>query len=209
MKLTKEQKRISELEAALYAAELKLERLEEAEETVTTTTSGITVKPVELQSFRQFNRAIDDAIASSQYLSTGQTDALSELRWMVIHCRTPQMALGHEKQLMRTKATGCSATTIGQLARDVSMKSVLGSAITKQLAVFNALFELDRIQASGEMDIQDFLEDLELADASSILANSNAKLSDLIALRKARVNGSFEQIESVINTILDGEDDEQ
>ncbi len=208
MKLTKEQKRISELEAALYAAELKLERLEEAEETVTTTTSGITVKPVELQSFRQFNRAIDDAIASSQYLSTGQTDALSELRWMVIHCRTPQMALGHEKQLMRTKATGCSATTIGQLARDVSMKSVLGSAIT-QLAVFNALFELDRIQASGEMDIQDFLEDLELADASSILANSNAKLSDLIALRKARVNGSFEQIESVINTILDGEDDEQ
>ncbi|MHA6613062.1 hypothetical protein [Photobacterium damselae] len=107
---------------------------------------------------------------------------------------------------MRTKAAGCSATTIGQLARDVSMKSVLGSAITKQLAVFNALFELDRVQE--EMDIQDFLEDLELADVSSILANSNAKLSDLIALRKARVNGSFEQIESVINTILDGKDDE-
>ncbi|HCM0677085.1 hypothetical protein V3H40_14660 [Vibrio parahaemolyticus] len=208
MKVSKEQQRIKELEAALYAAELKLERLEEAEEQ-TITTSGITVKPVELQSFRQFNRAIDDSIASSQYLSTGQTDALAELRWMVIHCRTPQQVLDYDKQLMRTKSASCSATTIGQLARDCSIKSVLGSAITKQLAVFNALFELDRIQASGEMDIQDFLEDLELADASSILANSNAKLSDLIALRKARVNGSFEQIESVINTILDGEDDEQ
>ncbi|MCS0419157.1 hypothetical protein [Vibrio diabolicus] len=206
MKLSKEQKRIAELEAALYAAELKLERLEEAETKQAVATSGITVKPVELQSFRQFNRAIDDSIASSQYLSTGQTDALGELRWQVIHCRTPQQVLDHEKQLMRTKAAGCSATTIGQLARDVSMKSVLGSAITKQLAVFNALFELDRVQE--EMNIQDFLEDLELADASSILANSNAKLSDLITLRKARVNGSFEQIESVINTILDGEDDE-
>ncbi|HHI5036449.1 TPA: hypothetical protein ACP5W0_000788 [Vibrio parahaemolyticus] len=205
MKLSKEQKRIAELEAALYAAELKLERLEETEKE-RTFKSSITVKPVELQSFRVFNRAIDDSIANSQYLSTGQTDALSELRWQVIHCRTPQQVLDHEKQLMRTKAAGCSATTIGQLARDVSMKSVLGSAITKQLAVFNALFELDRVQE--EMNIQDFLEDLELADASSILANSNAKLSDLITLRKARVNGSFEQIESVINTILDGEDDE-
>ncbi|EGR2252100.1 hypothetical protein DZF84_11055 [Vibrio parahaemolyticus] len=208
MKLTKEQKRISELEAALYAAELKLERLEEAETKQAVATSGITVKPVELQSFRQFNRAIDDSIASSQYLSTGQTDALGELRWQVIHCRTPQQVIDHEKQLMRTKAVSCSASSTGQLARDVSMKSVLGSAITKQLAVFNALFELDRIQASGEMDISEFLEDLELADASSILANSNAKLSDLVALRKARVNGSFDQIESVINTILDGEDDE-
>ncbi len=204
MKVTKEQRRIAELEAALYAAELKLERLEEAETKQAVATSGITVKPVELQSFRQFNRAIDDSIASSQYLSTGQTDALGELRWQVIHCRTPQQVLDHEKQLMRTKAAGCSATTIGQLARDVSMKSVLGSAITKQLAVFNALFELDRVQE--EMDIQDFLEDLELADASSIIANSNAKLSDLITLRKARVNGSFEQIESVINTILDEKD---
>lgn len=204
MKVTKEQRRIAELEAALYAAELKLERLEEAETKQAVATSGITVKPVELQSFRQFNRAIDDSIASSQYLSTGQTDALGELRWQVIHCRTPQQVLDHEKQLMRTKAAGCSATTIGQLARNVSMKSVLGSAITKQLAVFNALFELDRVQE--EMDIQDFLEDLELADASSILANSNAKLSDLITLRKARVNGSFEQIESVINTILDEKD---
>ncbi|HCH1223245.1 hypothetical protein D5E87_10515 [Vibrio parahaemolyticus] len=208
MKLTKEQKRISELEAALYAAELKLERLEEAETKQAVATSGITVKPVELQSFKQHSRAIDDSITASQYLSTGQVDALGELRWQVIHCRTPQQVLDHEKQLMRTKAAGCSTSTTGQLTRDVSMKSVLGSATTKQLAVFNALFELDRIQASGEMDIQDFLEDLELADASSILANSNAKLSDLIALRKARVNGSFDQIESVINTILDGEDDE-
>ncbi|EJE8153498.1 hypothetical protein M5103_001181 [Vibrio alginolyticus] len=205
MLLTKEQKRIAELEAALYSAELKLERLEEAEEQKVTK-SSITVKPVELTSFKQHSRAIDDSVAASQYLSTGQVDALGELRWQVIHCRTPQQVLDHEKQLMRTKAAGCSATTIGQLARDVSMKSVLGSAITKQLAVFNALFELDRVQE--EMDIQDFLEDLELADASSILASSNAKLSDLIALRKARVNGSFEQIESVINTILDGKDDE-
>jgi len=208
MKLTKEQKQIAELKAALYAAELKLERLEEVE-AQTVTTSGITVKPVELQSFRQFNRAIDDSIAASQYLSTGQVDALGELRWQVIHCRTPQQVLDHEKQLLRIKATSCSATTtIGQLARDVSMKSVLGSAITKQLAVFNALFELDRIQASGEMDISDFLEDLELADASSILANSNAKLSDLVALRKARMNASYKQIEGALNTILDGKDDE-
>ncbi|EHU0317695.1 hypothetical protein KY022_002052 [Vibrio parahaemolyticus] len=206
MKLTKEQKRIAELEAALYAAELKLERLEEAEETVTT--SGITVKPVELQSFRQFNRAIDDSITASQYLSTGQVDALAELRWQVIHCRTPQHVIDYEKQLMRTKAASCSTSTIGQLCRDVSMKSVLGSKVVTQIAVFNALFELDRIQASGEMDISNFLEDLELSDASSILANSDAKLSGLIALRKSRVNASFEQIESVINTILDGEDDE-
>lgn len=207
MRLTKEQKRIAELEAALYSAELKLERLEEAEEQKVNK-SSITVKPVELTSFKQHSRAIDDSVAASQYLSTGQVDALGELRWQVIHCRTPQQVLDHEKQLMRIKAASCSTSTIGQLARDVSMKSVLGSAITKQLSVFNALFELDRIQASGEMDISDFLEDLELSDASSILANSNAKLSDFIALRKARVNGSFDQIESVINTILDGEDDE-
>ncbi|ELX4198611.1 hypothetical protein QJ366_002854 [Vibrio vulnificus] len=207
MKLSKEQKRISELEAALYAAELKLERLEEAviEQTFK---SSITVEPVELTSFKQHSRAIDDSIAASQYLSTGQVDALAELRWQVIHCRTPQQVLDHEKQLLRTKAASCSTSTIGQLARDVSMKSVLGSKVVTQLAVFNALFELDRIQASGEMDISDFLEDLELKDASSILANSNAKLSDLIALRKGRVNGSFKQIEGVINTILDGEDDE-
>ncbi|HBC3553791.1 TPA: hypothetical protein KD088_002837 [Vibrio parahaemolyticus] len=207
MKVSKEQQRIKELEAALYAAELKLERLEEAEEQ-TLTTSKITVKLVELTSFKQHSRAIDDSIAASQYLSTGQVDALGELRWQVIHCRTPQQVIDHEKQLLRTKAASCSTSTIGQLARDVSMKSVLGSAITKQLAVFNALFELDRIQASGEMDISEFLENLELADASSILANSNAKMSDLVALRKARVNGSFDQIESVINIILDGEDDE-
>ncbi|EIZ1551023.1 hypothetical protein MOU90_003672 [Vibrio parahaemolyticus] len=207
MRLTKEQKRIAELEAALYSAELKLERLEEAEEQKVTK-SSITVKPVELTSFRQHSRMIDDEILASQYLSTGQTDALAELRWMVIHCRTPQQVLDHEKQLLRTKAASCSTSVVGQLARDVSMKSVLGSKVVTQLAVFNALFELDRIQASGEMDISDFLEDLELKDASSILANSNAKLSDLIALRKGRVNGSFKQIEGVINTILDGEDDE-
>lgn len=207
MRLTKEQKRIAELEAALYSAELKLERLEEAEEQKVTK-SSITVKPVELTSFRQHSRMIDDEILASQYLSTGQTDALAELRWMVIHCRTPQQVIDYEKQLMRTKATSCSASFIGQLARDVSIKSVLGSAITKQLAVFSALFELDRIHSSGEMDISDFLEDSELSDASSVLTNSNAKLSDLVALRKARVNGSFDQIESVINTILDGEDDE-
>ncbi|EMK3515952.1 hypothetical protein V8095_003610 [Vibrio parahaemolyticus] len=201
MKLTKEQKRISELEAALYAAELKLERLEEVEEQITTT-SSITVKPVDLQSFRQFNRDIDDSIVSSQYLSTGQTDALSELRWLVIHARTPQQVLDYEKQRMRTNASTCSNTVIGQLARDVSIKSVLGSAITKQLAVFNALLELDRIQASGEMDISDFLEDIEPKDASSILATSTAMLSDLVELRKARVNGSFEQIFNVLDNII-------
>lgn len=207
MKLTKEQKQIAELKASLYAAELKLERLEEAEEQITTT-SSITVKPVELQSFKQHSRAIDDSITASQYLSTGQVDALAELRWQVIHCRTPQQVLDHEKQLMRIKAASCSTSTIGQLARDVSMKSVLGSKVVTQLAVFNALFELDRIQASGEMDISEFLEDLELADASSILANSNAKLSGLISLRKARMNASYEQIEGTVNNILDGKDDE-
>lgn len=201
MRLTKEQKRIAELEAALYSAELKLERLEEDEEQKITK-SSITVKPVELTSFRQHSRMIDDEILASQYLSTGQTDALAELRWMVIHCRTPQQVIDYEKQLMRTKASTCSASLIGQLARDVSIKSVLGSAITKQLAVFNALFELDRIQSSGEMDISDFLEDSERKNASSILATSTAKLSDLIELRKARVNGSFEQISNVLDKIL-------
>lgn len=205
MKLSKEQKQIAELKAALHAAELKLERLEETE-TEQTFKSSITVKPVELQIFRQHSRAIDDSVASSPYLSVGQTDALSELRWQVIHCRTPQQVLDHEKQLMRTKAASCSATTIGQLARDCSMKSVLGSKVVTQLAVFGALFELDRVQE--EMNIQDFLEDLELKDASTVLAKSTAKLSDLIALRKARINGSFDQIGSVINTILDVEDDE-
>ncbi|MDW3055777.1 MULTISPECIES: hypothetical protein [Vibrio] len=201
MRLTKEQKRIAELEAALYSAELKLERLEEAEE-LKITKSSITVKPVELTSFKQHSRAIDDEILASQYLSTGQTDALAELRWMVIHCRTPQQVIDYEKQLMRTKASTCSASLIGQLARDVSIKSALGSAITKQLAVFNALFELDRIQSSDEMDISDFLQDSERKDASSILATSTANLSDLIELRKARVNGSFEQISNVLDKIL-------
>ncbi|HBN6176805.1 TPA: hypothetical protein L3V69_001414 [Vibrio parahaemolyticus] len=201
MRLTKEQKRIAELEAALYSAELKIERLEEAEERHFTK-SSITVKPVELTSFRQHSRMIDDEILASHYLSTGQIDALAELRWMVIHCRTPQQVTDYEKQLMRTKASTCSATVIGQLARDVSIKSVLGSAITKQLAVFNALFELDRIQASGEMDVSDFLEDLERKDAASVLATSTANLSDLVALRKARVNGSYEQIANVLDKIL-------
>lgn len=166
MRLTKEQKRIAELEAALYSAELKLERLEEAEEQKVTK-SSITVKPVELTSFKQHSRAIDDSVAASQYLSTGQVDALGELRWQVIHCRTPQQVLDHEKQLMRTKAASCSATAIGQLARDVSIKSVLGSKVTTQLAVFNALFELDRVQE--EMDVSDFTDDLLKHDATSIL----------------------------------------
>ncbi|ARO98374.1 hypothetical protein K08M3_14340 [Vibrio alginolyticus] len=204
MRLTKEQKRIAELEAALYSAELKLERLEEAEEQKVTK-SSITVKPVELTSFKQHSRAIDDSVAASQYLSTGQVDALGELRWQVIHCRTPQQVLDHEKQLMRTKAASCSATAIGQLARDVSIKSVLGSKVTTQLAVFNALFELDRVQE--EMDVSDFTDDLLKHDATSILNNSAGKLSDLVALRKARMNGSFEQIEQAIEKIL-SEDNE-
>lgn len=201
MRLTKEQKRIAELEAALYSAELKIERLEEAEKP-NFTRSSITVNPVQLTSFRQHRRMIDDEILASQYLSAGQNDALAELRWMVIHCRTPQQVLDYEKQLMRTKSSTCSATVIGQLARDVSIKSVLGSAIKKQLAVFNTLFELDRIQASGEMDTSDFLEDLEREDSSSILEKSTAKLSDLVELRKARVNGSYEQIANVLDKIL-------
>ncbi|MCS0135043.1 hypothetical protein [Vibrio alginolyticus] len=203
MRLTKEQKRIAELEAALYSAELKLERLEEAEEQKVTK-SSITVKPVELTSFKQHTRAIDDSVAASQYLSTGQVDALGELRWQVIHCRTPQQVLDHEKQLMRTKAASCSATAIGQLARDVSIKSVLGSKVTTQLAVFNALFELDRVQE--EMDVSDFTDDLLKHDATSILNSSTGKLSDLVALRKARMNGSFEPIEQVIDKILGKED---
>ncbi|ELN8947745.1 hypothetical protein V4U21_000800 [Vibrio parahaemolyticus] len=205
MKLTKEQKQIAELKAALYAAELKLERLEEAE-AQTVTASGITVKPVELTSFKQHSRAIDDGIASSNYLSTSVTDALSELRWMVIHCNSLAQSIEYEKQLMRSKAATVSDTYVGLLARDVAKKSVLGSKVATQLAVFNALFELDRVQE--EMDVSDFTDDLLKHDASSILNSSTGKLSDLIALRKGRANGSLTQIESVINTILDGKDDE-
>lgn len=203
MKVSKEQQRISELEAALYAAELKIERLEEAEEQ-TLTTSRITVKPVDLTSFKQHSRAIDDEIASSDYLSTSVNDALSELRWMVIHCNSLAQSIEYEKQLMRTKAVTVSDTYVGQLARDVAKKSVLGSKVATQLAVFNALFELDRVQE--EMDMSDFTNDLLKHDATSILNSSTGKLSDLVALRKARMNGSFEQIEQVIDKILSVED---
>ncbi|EGQ9244665.1 TPA: hypothetical protein JG809_003327 [Vibrio parahaemolyticus] len=203
MRLTKEQKRIAELEAALYSAELKIERLEEAEERHFTK-SSITVKPVELTSFRQHSRMIDDGIASSDYLSTSVTDALTELRWMVIHCNSLAQSIEYEKQLMRTKAATVSDTYVGQLARDVAKKSVLGSKIATQLAVFNALFELDRVQE--EMDVSDFTDDLLKHDATSILNSSTGKLSDLVALRKARMNCSFEQIEQVIDKILGEED---
>ncbi|HHX8443003.1 TPA: hypothetical protein ACVO0G_004430 [Vibrio diabolicus] len=203
MKVSKEQQRISELEAALYAAELKIERLEEAEEQ-TLTTSRITVKPVDLTSFKQHSRAIDDEIASSDYLSTSVNDALSELRWMVIHCNSLAQSIEYEKQLMRTKAATVSDTYVGQLARDVAKKSVLGSKVATQLAVFNALFELDRVQE--EMDVSDFTNDLLKHDATSIFNSSTGKLSDLVALRKARINGSFEQIEQVIDKILSEED---
>ena len=199
MRLTKEQKRIAELEAALYSAELKLERLEEAEEQKITK-SSITVKPVELMSFKQHSRAIDDEIASSDYLSTSVNDALSELRWMVINCNSLAQSIEYEKQLMRTKAATVSDTYVGQLARDVAKKSVLGSKVATQLAVFNALFELDRVQE--EMDVSDFTNDLLKHDATSILNCSTGKLSDLVALRKARMNGSFEQIEQVIDKVL-------
>ncbi|NWJ64338.1 hypothetical protein HX770_08065 [Vibrio parahaemolyticus] len=199
MKVSKEQQRIKELEAALYAAELKLERLEEAEEQ-TLTTSEITVKPVELTSFKQHSHAIEDEIASSDYLSTSVTDALSELRWIVINCKSLAQSIEYEKQLMRTKAATVSDTYVGQLTHDVAKKSVLGSKVATQLAVFNALFELDRVQE--EMDVSDFTDDLLKYDATSILNSSTGKLSDLVALRKARMNGSFEQIEQAIDNIL-------
>ncbi|EJX1285180.1 hypothetical protein ACT0HP_003564 [Vibrio parahaemolyticus] len=202
MKLSREQKRIKELETALAEAELQIERLTEHNEP---TISTITVKPVELTSFRQHSRAIDDEIASSDYLSTSVTDALSELRWMVIHCNSLAQSIEYEKQLMRAKAATVSDTYVGQLARDVAKKSVLGSKVATQLAVFNALFELDRVKE--EMDISDFTDDLLKHDAASILNSSTGKLSDLVALRKARMNGSFEQIEQAINDILDGKEE--
>ncbi|HHC7111129.1 TPA: hypothetical protein ACN37V_003920 [Vibrio parahaemolyticus] len=201
MKLSREQKRIKELETALAEAELQIERLTKYNEP---TISTITVKPVELTSFKQHSRAIDDEIASSDYLSTSVTDALSELRWMVIHCNSLAQSIEYEKQLMRAKAATVSDTYIGQLARDVAKKSVLGSKVATQLAVFNALFELDRVQE--EMNVSDFTDDLLKHDATSILNSSTGKLSDLVALRKARMNGSFEQIGQAIDKILGEED---
>ncbi|HHF3122988.1 hypothetical protein ACX02_23880 [Vibrio parahaemolyticus] len=201
MKVSKEQQRIKELETALAEAELHIERLTEYNET---TISTITVKPVELTSFKQHSRAIDDEIASSDYLSTSVTDALSELRWMVIHCNSLAQSIEYEKQLMRSKAATVSDTYVGQLARDVAKKSVLGSKVATQLAVFNALFELDRVQE--EMNVSDFTDDLLKHDATSILNSSTGKLSDLVALRKARMNGSFEQIGQAIDKILGEED---
>ncbi|EIZ1367925.1 TPA: hypothetical protein NG675_003482 [Vibrio parahaemolyticus] len=201
MKVSKEQQRIKELETALAEAELQIERLTEYNEP---TISTITVKPVELTSFKQHSRAIDDEIASSNYLSTSVTDALSELRWMVIHCNSLTQSIEYEKQLMRSKAATVSDTYVGQLARDVAKKSVLGSKVATQLSVFNALFELDRVQE--EMNVSNFTDDLLKHDATSILNSSTGKLSDLVALRKARMNGSFEQIEQVIDKILGEED---
>ena len=201
MKVSKEQQRIKELETALAEAELQIERLTEYKEP---TISTITVKPVELTSFKQHSRAIDDEIASSNYLSTSVTDALSELRWMVIHCNSLAQSIEYEKQLMRSKAATVSDTYVGQLARDVAKKSVLGSKVATQLSVFNALFELDRVQE--EMNVSNFTDDLLKHDATSILNSSTGKLSDLVALRKARMNGSFEQIEQAINKILSEED---
>ncbi|MBM5008823.1 hypothetical protein HYO18_17050 [Vibrio parahaemolyticus] len=201
MKVSKEQQRIKELETALAEAELQIERLTECKEP---TISTITVKPVELTSFKQHSRAIDDEIASSNYLSTSVTDALSELRWMVIHCNSLAQSIEYEKQLMRSKAATVSDTYVGQLARDVAKKSVLGSKVATQLSVFNALFELDRVQE--EMNVSNFTDDLLKHDATSILNSSTGKLSDLVALRKARMNGSFEQIEQVIDKILGEED---
>ncbi|EHR6436391.1 hypothetical protein KUK81_003606 [Vibrio parahaemolyticus] len=201
MKVSKEQQRIKELETALAEAELQIERLTEYKEP---TISTITVKPVELTSFKQHSRAIDDEIASSNYLSTSVTDALSELRWMVIHCNSLAQSIEYEKQLMRSKAATVSDTYVVQLARDVAKKSVLGSKVATQLSVFNALFELDRVQE--EMNVSNFTDDLLKHDATSILNSSTGKLSDLVALRKARMNGSFEQIEQVIDKILGEED---
>ncbi|MEZ9366297.1 hypothetical protein AB4167_17385 [Vibrio sp. 10N.286.49.E11] len=199
---TKEQK-FKELETALATAKLKIERLENEQECQEPIVSSIEVEPVELVSFKQHCRSKDDEIESSNYLSTGVADSLTELRWMVINCQTIAQAIEYEKQLMRTKAVNTSDKYTGQLARDVAKKSVLGSKVAPQLAVFNALFELDRLQE--EMDITEFEEYLLNHDATSLLDSSTAKLSDLVALRKARMNGSFEQIEEIIDKILDEE----
>ncbi len=196
---TKEQI-IQELKSDLLLANLKIERLVEIHEYQEPIVSSIEVEPVELVTFKEHCRTIESKIENSDYLSTSVTDALSELRWMVIHCSSLAESIEYEKQLMRTKAATVSDTYVGQLARDVAKKSVLGSKIATQLSVFNALFELDRVQE--EMDVSDFSDDLLKYDATSILNRSTGKLSDLVALRKARMNGSFEQIEEIINKIL-------
>ncbi|PHX04030.1 hypothetical protein [Vibrio splendidus] len=198
---TKDQK-IEELETALIAAKLKIERLTEEQDYQPPIVSTLEVEPVELISFRQHCRAVEEEIESSNYLSSGVSDALSELRWMVINCQKISQSIDYEKQLMRTKAVNASDKYTGQLARDIAKKSVLGSKVATQLAVFNALFELDRIQV--EMDITEFEEYLLNHDATSLLANSSGKLSDLVALRKAKMNGSFDQIEEIIDKVLDG-----
>ncbi|PMG59182.1 hypothetical protein BCT40_24790 [Vibrio lentus] len=200
---TKDQK-IEELETALIAAKLKIERLTEEQDYQPPIVSTLEVEPVELISFRQHCRAVEEEIESSNYLSSGVSDALSELRWMVINCQKISQSIDYEKQLMRTKAVNASDKYTGQLARDIAKKSVLGSKVATQLAVFNALFELDRIQV--EMDITEFEEYLLNHDATSLLANSSGKLSDLVALRKAKMNGSFDQIEEIIEKVLDGDE---
>ncbi|TKF38190.1 hypothetical protein [Vibrio sp. F13] len=200
---TKDQK-IEDLETALVAAKLKIERLTEEQDYQPPIVSTLEVEPVELISFRQHCRAVEEEIESSNYLSSGVSDALSELRWVVINCQTISQSIDYEKQLMRTKAVNASDKYTGQLARDVAKKSVLGSKVATQLAVFNALFELDRIQE--EMDITEFEEYLLNQDATSLLAKSSGKLSDLVALRKAKMNGSFDQIEEIIDKVLN--DDE-
>ncbi|MFA0145332.1 hypothetical protein AB4452_04515 [Vibrio lentus] len=201
---TKDQK-IEDLETALVAAKLKIERLTEEQDYQPPIVSTLEVEPVELISFRQHCRAVEEEIESSNYLSSGVSDALSELRWMVINCQTISQSIDYEKQLMRTKSVNASDKYTGQLARDVAKKSVLGSRVATQLAVFNALFELDRIQE--EMDITEFEEYLLNHDATSLLANSSSKLSDLVALRKARMNGFFSQIEEIVDKILDNDDE--
>lgn len=200
---TKDQK-IEDLETALVAAKLKIERLTEEQDYQPPIVSTLEVEPVELISFRQHCRAVEEEIESSNYLSSGVSDALSELRWVVINCQTISQSIDYEKQLMRTKAVNASDKYTGQLARDVAKKSVLGSKVATQLAVFNALFELDRIQE--EMDITEFEEYLLNQDATSLLAKSSGKLSDLVALRKAKMNGSFDQIEEIVDKVLN--DDE-
>ncbi|MCC4783758.1 hypothetical protein LMH77_12660 [Vibrio lentus] len=201
---TKDQK-IEDLETALVAAKLKIERLTEEQDYQPPIVSTLEVEPVELISFRQHCRAVEEEIESSNYLSSGVSDALSELRFIIINCSSTSQSIDYEKQLMRVKANTTSDNYVGILARDVAKKSVLGSKFANQLAVFNALFELDRI--SSEMDTVEFEDYLLKHDARSLLDASNGKLSDLVALRKAKMVGSFEQIERVFDKIL-GNDDE-
>lgn len=199
------EKKIKELEAALALSKLQIERLEEERDYQPPIVSSIEVKPVELVTFKQHSRAIDDEIQKSDYLTSSVTDALSELRFIVINCSSISQSIDYEKQLMRVKSNTTSDNYVGILAREVAKKSVLGSKFANQLAVFNALLELDRI--SSEMDTVEFEDYLLKHDARSLLDASNGKLSDLVALRKAKMVGSFEQIERVIDKIL-GNDDE-